>query len=92
MNDMGLTISEDGTSISFWDSRGIRWRNGRPSSLDWIRYRNAVIEGLDHGHFLWGSVVDEDVTVVIYLPLEKSDFLLRYSSASGELLSVDEAR
>jgi hypothetical protein len=57
-----------------------------------MRCRSTVIEGLDDGHFLWGSVVDENLTVVIYLPLGKGDFLLRYASASGELLSVDEAR
>jgi hypothetical protein len=92
MNNMRLTISDDGMSISCWDSRGIRWRNGRPSRRDWMRCRNTVIEGLDDGHFLWGSVVDEHLAVVIYLPLGKVDFLLKYASASGELLSVDEAR
>jgi hypothetical protein len=57
-----------------------------------MRCRSTVIEGLDDGHFLWGSVVDENLTVAIYLPHGKGDFLLRYASASGELLSVDEAR
>lgn len=92
MSDMRLIISEDGTSISCWDSRGVRWRNGRPSPREWMRCRSTLIEGLDDGHFLWGSVVDENLTVAIYLPHGKGDFLLRYASASGELLSVDEAR
>ena len=92
MNGMSLIISADATSVSCWDSHGIRWRNGRPSPRDWLRCRNAVIEGLDDGHFLWGNVIDENLTVVIYVPLGKGDFLLRYASASGELLAVDEAR
>jgi hypothetical protein len=94
LGNSGVTIADDGKSISCIEGARTVWTAVSPSLEEWraLGHGSYTEEALRSGVFRWVSAVNDREVVVVFSPRGGLDFNLTYARPMGNLIKIFEAR
>jgi hypothetical protein len=89
-----VEISMDGKQVIFKNYRNeIRWVRTVPSFEDWKKFAgNDIEQNLAKGIFQYAGIDPNGEVIAVFTPFGGLDFNLTFSSQTGQLLRIHEAR
>ncbi|MWL91003.1 hypothetical protein [Cupriavidus sp. SW-Y-13] len=90
-----LDILCDGKLIYYSDAESnVKWKNVAPTVEKWesLGGSSQDIKSLAEGIFLWLNGMSNEEVTVVFCPYKGLDFNLVYSTLTGELIRIHEAR